>query len=219
MPQTDKLVTLLEKLITDADRLVKDSIHGAHRSRHIQDREGLRRWSNDLILFRSLAGGMIEPWGTRLTHDGRVILADDVEYPLSALKTIRDAIAQGLLTRYEDLIVADTFADITEQAGHLLSQGYFLAAGVILRAVLEERLRKLCSRHNIVLTKTRPTISDFNIALYNSTPPVFDKSMMFHVTALAAVGNDAAHNVPGLKREDVDRLALGIKDFLARFST
>ena len=219
MPQTDKLVVLLDKLIADAERLVGKVTSGSRASRAIEDPEGIRRWSNDLILFRSLAGDLIRPWSARLTHDGHVILADHVEHPLSALKTIRDAINQGLLTRYEDLVVADTFADLTEQAAHLLSQGYFLAAGVILRAVLEERLRKLCCRHSIVLAKDKPTINDYNQALYASTNPVYDKSMMLHITALAAVGNNAAHNAPELKREDVDRLATGVRDFLARYAT
>jgi hypothetical protein len=218
MPQTDKLVVLLDKLISDAESLVSKAVRGQY-SPEIRDSEGLRRWSNDLILFSSLAGNLIQPWSARLSHDGVVIHADKIERPLSALRTIRDAIAQGLLTRYEDLIVADTFADLTEQAAHLLSQGYFLAAGVILRAVLEERLRKLCDRCKITITKPRPTINDFNQALYTATPPVYDKSMMLHVTSLASLGNDAAHNSPGLKREDVDRLATGVREFLARFST
>jgi hypothetical protein len=55
--------------------------------------------------------------------------------------------------------------------------------------------------------------------LYKSSPPVYDKSMMLHVTAIAAIGNDAAHNSPNLKKEDVERLAKGVQDFLAKFST
>lgn len=218
MPNADKLNTLLDKLISDAEKLVAAS-QLKDGMQLIRDAEGLRRWSNELILYCSLVGDAIQPWRSRLFHNGHVILAREIEYPLSALRTIREAISQGLLTRYEDLIVAETFADLTEQASHLLSQGYFLAAGVILRAVLEERLRKLSERHEINLKKPRPTINDFNQALYTTAPPVYDKNMMLHITALAAIGNDAAHNAPGLKREDVERLAIGVRDFLARLST
>ena len=56
------------------------------------------------------------------------------------------------------------------------------------------------------------------MSLYKATPPVYNKSMMLHITAIAAIGNDAAHNKPALKDEDVERLAAGVEDFLARYS-
>jgi hypothetical protein len=58
-----------------------------------------------------------------------------------------------------------------------------------------------------------------NQALYTRTPPVYDKNMMQHVTSIAGVGNDCAHNDPKLVREDVERLMNGLRDFLVRFST
>jgi hypothetical protein len=39
---------------------------------------------------------------------------------------------------------------------------------------------------------------------------------MLHVTAMAAVGNDAAHNSPTLRREDVDRFLRDVREFLVR---
>jgi len=44
------------------------------------------------------------------------------------------------------------------------------------------------------------------MSLYKHDPPVYDKNMMLNVQALAGVGNDAAHNNPKLKQEDVKRL-------------
>ena len=107
---------------------------------------------------------------------------------------------EGLLVKYEDLIFAEAFADLYEQGQHLFSQGYFLAAGVVFRAVLEEHLRHLCERNECTPVKEKPTINDLNMALYKCDSPVYEKSVMLHVTALAAVGNDAAHNNPELKR-------------------
>jgi len=63
------------------------------------------------------------------------------------------------------------------------------------------------------------TINDYNQALYGQTPPVYDKSMMLNVQALASVGNDAAHNETGLSKDDVKRLMDGLLAFLARFGT
>jgi hypothetical protein len=215
MPQTSKLTFLLDKLIADGTALVKTRRGTVGE---IADHEGIRIWANELVLFKSLAGELVQPWSDRLQHNGKVILADYIEQPLSSLRTIKFAIEQGLLTRFEDLVIADTFADLNEQGAYLLEQGFFLAAGAIFRAVLEEKLRKLCIRHGCQPNKARPTISDYNQALYVASPPVYDKNMMLHVTSLAAVGNDAAHNDPKLKKEDVERFMKGLQDFLARYS-
>lgn len=219
MSQTSKLTFLLDKLIADGAALVESS--RSSRSGvllEIPNREGIRIWANELVLFKSLAGELVKPWNDRLQHNGHVIITGDMEYPLSALRTIKFAIEQGLLTRFEDLVIADTFADLSEQGAYLLEHGYFLAAGAIFRAVLEEKLRMLCIRNKCQPTKARPTITDYNQALYTASPPVYDKNMMLHVTSLAAIGNDAAHNDPKLNKQDVERLMKGLQDFLARHS-
>jgi hypothetical protein len=215
MQKNNQLSALLDKLIKDGEILL-NSCHGDREL--ISDRDGVRAWSNELILFVSLAGELVAPWKNRLHHDGMALVQSALYLPHSALKTIRYAMDEGLLVRYEDLVVAETFADLSQQASYLLSQGYFLAAGVIFRSILEERLRKMCARHGCTSNRASPTINDYNTALYTAQPPVYDKGMMQHITALASVGNDAAHNNPALKKEDVERLQRGLTDFLARFS-
>src|SRR5437762_6994930 len=105
MQKRDKLLVLLDKLIEDGNSLVKN----AGPLGRIFDEEKLRRWSNELILFKSLAGDLVKPWTHRLNHDGKVVLARYVEIPLSILRTIRFATDEGLLVRYEDLVNADVF--------------------------------------------------------------------------------------------------------------
>jgi len=217
MARTDKFLALLNKLIGDASAMIQTAMPVGHGFRQIQDREAIMRWSNELILFKSLAEELIAPWSARLRHTGEAIYTRDMEPQLSALKAIKFAIDEGLLTRFEDLVIADTIGDLTEQADYLLGQNFFLAAGVIYRAVLEERLRKLCERHSCLPTKPHSTLADLNQALYKAR--IYDKSMMLHVTALASDGNDAAHNKPGFTKEQVERLQSGVRDFFARFST
>ena len=60
---------------------------------------------------------------------------------LGSLKSIKESLDDGLLIRFEDIVYAEAFSDLVEQAEYLYEQGYFLASGVILRAVLEERLK------------------------------------------------------------------------------
>ena len=49
---------------------------------------------------------------------------------LGTLQAIEDAVEHGLLVRVEDLVRAEAFDGLLEQAEYLQSEGYFLAAGV-----------------------------------------------------------------------------------------
>ncbi len=72
--------------------------------------------------------------------------------------------------------------------------------------------------NNCQPTKQRPTINDYNTILYKAK--VDDKIMFKNVDSMAAIGNDAAHNNPDLKKEDVEseRLLRDLNSFLQRFS-
>jgi hypothetical protein len=148
-----------------------------------------------------------------LAKDGRNI-RDVALSHLGTMESLLEAIEGGLLRRVEDLITADAFGELLEQADELLGKGYALAAGVLGRAVLEEHLRKLCNRHNC-LPAGRPTINDLNASLYKSGR--VDKLTMQQVTAFATAGNHCAHNnEPPLPATDVRRFLDDVRDFLLR---
>jgi len=63
---------------------------------------------------------------------------------IGGLKSISDTLDKGYLLRIEDLIFADAFSNLIDQADYLFEQSYILAVGVIARAVLEEKLRNAC---------------------------------------------------------------------------
>lgn len=108
MNQPKKIVDLIERLIVHGQALLETDPYG----QHVKDRDGLRRWSNELILLRTIGGQMLAPWKGRLQHSGFVINLDDVREPLAALETIKYATENGLLVSYRDMIIAESFADI-----------------------------------------------------------------------------------------------------------
>ena len=83
----------------------------------------------------------------------------------------------------------------------------------IIRA-LEERLRKMFDRNGCTPVKKRPTTSDYNTELYKVE--VFDKITMKQVDSMAAIGNDAAHNNPDLKKDQVERFKNDLLSFLQK---
>jgi hypothetical protein len=128
------------------------------------------------------------------------------------MMAIRDAIDADMLLTVEQLVVAETFDDLLEQAEYLLSKTYFLPAGVLGRAVLEEHLRKWCQRAACFPSKPKPTMSDFYGELHKGRH--FTTLVLKQIEAMAAVGNEAAHSKPTLKREDVERMLRDLRGFL-----
>ena len=157
-------------------------------------------------------GKLAEPWQQVFAvNDNSIKHAKQMLGTLEAIKSV--VAAEGLVT-VEDLVMAEAFADLLEQADYLLSENYALAAGVIGRAVLEEHLRKLCGHASLVPTKPKPTLNDWKQELQKASK--LNKIEVTHVDAMATVGNEAAHNKPGLKGEDVERMLRDVREFLVR---
>jgi hypothetical protein len=134
----------------------------------------------------------------------------------STLVTIAKALKTGRLATVEEVVSAEVLGDLLEHAEELLKAKYNLAAAIILRAVLEERLRKLCASNNCLPTAQRPTIENFKQSLYAAQ--VIDKIVVKDIDWMAGVGNAAAHHLPEYKDEDVPQLYQRVTTFLTRFS-
>lgn len=131
------------------------------------------------------------------------------------LRAILNAIDKGRLTNIEEQIAVDVLADLVEHAEVLIKGGFMLAAAVVLRAVLEERLRKLCEVNSISISVAKPTIETFKNALYDAN--VLDKVKMKKVDWMASVGNAAAHNKSEFDPKDVSILYHDTIAFLDQF--
>ncbi len=150
------------------------------------------------------------------------IPASRAERMLGAARSIKEAIDKGRLVTIEDEVTSEVLGDLMDQASALFKGGYCLACCVVLRAVLEERLRKLCQNRGCNPTQPRPGIDDYNQALYarGKTLPSTDyqKTDMIWVQSIASIGNDAAHNKRLIANEDAERMTRDVVSFLAKFS-
>lgn len=142
---------------------------------------------------------------------------DEHFYKISGvLDAIAKAIANGRLSTIEEVISAEILGDLLEHAEVLINAKYYLAGAIILRAVLEERLRKLCESNNCMPTSLRPTIESFKQSLQAAM--VVDKIGIKDIDWMAGIGNAAAHKTPEYKDEDVQPFYQHVTAFLARFS-
>lgn len=178
------------------------------------DLKAFAKWQAGCANLIRVLGAIAEPWkGIFSLLDNRVTIAIGM---MGALEAIQEAAQHGLLVKVEDLTRAEAFEGLLEQAEYLDGEGYFLAAGVLGRAVLESHLRKWCEVTKCLPSKPKPTINDFNASLYRDKH--INKMEMKHIEAMATIGNSAAHNDPMLTKEDAERLLRDVRDLLIKHS-
>jgi hypothetical protein len=139
-----------------------------------------------------------------------------------ALKLLRQSVASGYLVSIQELLHADLFSDFLEMAEHLLVEGYKDPAAVLIGGVLEEHLRKLCSKNSITLEYTdskgilHPKKSEtMNTDLASNN--VYSKLDQKNVTAWLDLRNKAAHSLYGeYTTQQVELLLQSIRDFITR---
>ena len=106
------------------------------------------------------------------------------------VKSAKDDYETETLFDLKELITADLFDDFLEQAEILLTAKYHQPAAVIIGAVLEDGLRKLCENNNITLL-AKPKIDSMNVDLAKEN--VYTKLTQKNITAHADLRNNAAH--------------------------
>lgn len=97
---------------------------------------------------------------------------------------------QGHLFKLRELIEAEVFSDLLDQAEALLSAGYFAPAAVVSGAVLEDGLRRLATRSNVTVPDP-PKLDRVNAELAKAG--IYSKLVQKRLTAIADIRNSAAH--------------------------
>ncbi len=127
------------------------------------------------------------------------------------LEAARADYLQGFMTDHKLLISAEVFSDLLVQAEVLLDHDYKDAAAVIIRAVLEDGIRRLCEAHKIEAGK-RDTLQQLNEKLYKEH--AYTALVHKEIIAKAEIGNCAAHGrFDQYKKDDV----AAFLEFVLRF--
>ena len=134
---------------------------------------------------------------------------------LGVLESAYDDFNSGLLEDTKAMITAEVFTDFIEQAEYLLSEGYKMPAAVLMRGVLEDSLRTLCKKAQIVLSE-KSKLDRMNTELVKAE--IYNKNVQKQVTAWAGIGNSAAHiKIDVFSETDVKNMISGIISFNSTF--
>ncbi|TGL69751.1 DUF4145 domain-containing protein [Leptospira kmetyi] len=178
------------------------------------DLEKFTKWKANCLVLMKFLGSEAKPWENMIKSEYNNLKTNAIIMK-GALSSILESIENGLLHKIEDLIFAEAFSNLLEQAEYLFSQGYYVATGVLCRAVIEEKLRNYSSQNNISINKINPTLNDYNSELYKAK--LYDKILFKNIDHLTAIGNTAAHNQP-LEKNDVDDLLKGTISLLGKLA-
>lgn len=127
----------------------------------------------------------------------------------------------GLMVNIRSLVQADIFADFLEMGEYLLNEGYKDAAAVIIGAVLEDSLKKLCEKNEISTVKNNGkslTIDPLNSALAKAE--IYTKLNQKQITTWAHIRNKAAHGEYGeYDKTQVEMMLLFVQGFAEQYLT
>ncbi|WP_017453348.1 DUF4145 domain-containing protein [Herbaspirillum rubrisubalbicans] len=130
----------------------------------------------------------------------------------SVLKAAKSDFEGGYLLEVRVLVQAELFSDELDMAQELLASGYHAAAAVGARIVLESAIKELCNRESIPLQK----LDKMNADLVKAGRYTTVQQKM--VTALAAIGNSAAHGkTEEYSSDQVADMIKGVRKFLSDF--
>jgi hypothetical protein len=131
-----------------------------------------------------------------------------------AVLALRDAVDTGLLVHLEAIVRANVYDDLLLQADELLKARYDVAAMVLVGAVLEQHLQKLCIGRSLSWNGAG-SLSKYNDLLREV---LYDVATWRRLQAIADLRNHAAHGETTLvKVEDVADARKYVMRFLSDY--
>jgi len=213
----DKLEDHFHRLINEGDTILKkygwsNGVRGSHPS----DLE-YNKWYSSA---KNLIGKACSEQGIhyKQIEDIYTLNKGNSYYMPGCLGVLESAYEDFKLDLLEDtkaIITAEVFTDFIEQAEYLLSENYKLPAAVLMRGVLEDSLRTLCKKAQIVLSD-KPKLDWMNTELIKAR--IYNTNVQKQVTAWAGIGNSAAHmKIDEFSETDIKNMISGIISFNATF--
>lgn len=140
------------------------------------------------------------------------VMFSPVKKGLGVLAAAKEDYEHGYLTNIRDLVAAEIFTDLLQQADELLDAGYEGPAAVLAGAVLEDELRKLCNGRSITVPD-KPKLDFMNSQLAKSG--AYNKLTQKRLTAIADIRNSAAHGKwDEFTHDDVSDMIRWVTSFL-----
>lgn len=219
MDLTVKIEQKFKKLLEEGHRLLEKGGWDGKGMKHFpSDREYLRFKTGVANLIR-LCFGKDSDHYREVLHINKQ--EEETNYPalfpqyMGILEAAYQDFSDGFLDDLRRLVRADLHSDFLEQAETLFEQGYHIAAACLTGAVLEDSLRKLCVKNEIIIPG-KSAIGKHNDFLKKAG--VYDNYYHKQIEAYAVVRNNADHaHYDDVKKEQVSEMINWVKRFDAEY--
>lgn len=211
LQRLDELLTIGEKVLSsrqDEHGFVDDKV----------DTQLANQWatSTQSLLARTF-GEQSSYFNNFLSATQKYVSYSPAVKGMGILRAAKDDFEHGYLFNVRGLIEAEVFDDFLEQAEHLFASGYFQPAAVVAGCVLEDALRRLCSKRGVIIPD-HATIEPMNTELVRNG--VYNKLVQKKITALADLRNKAAHGRwKEFSDKDVEEMLRQVRTFLSDIFT
>lgn len=206
----DEMLSLGEKVMA-----TRKSPSPGHITSDFVDVQAANQWfTSSLSLIGRCIGNDSEHYQAMKRQFTNYPKWPNVEQAFGILKAARDDLANGGLFQIRSLVEAEVFDDFLEQGQALLKAGYKGPAAVVIGAVLEDGLRRLCSKNSIALSD-KPKLDFMNAELAKAG--VYNVLTQKKIMALAGIRNDAAHGKwDSFSPTDVEGMLQWTSDFMQK---
>jgi hypothetical protein len=212
----ERLKERFESLLKEGEGTLRRNSWPGDQYRHPEQVDYIRFRTEALNLIRRACGENSDHYRElRKIADDSSISLNSYYYRdcFAILQAASRDYASGMLFDVRSLVAAELFVDFLDQAKHLLENGFHVPAASLAGAVLEDGLRKLCTKHSIPIPdKTK--IDSLNADLARAG--VYSKLVQKNITAYADIRNNADHGrFDQFKRDDVESMIAWTNRFLA----
>jgi hypothetical protein len=215
-----KIRNRFEELLAEAERLAAISSRISNQSYDI-DFAALQVNTQSLLQLLTTRRSQLK----QLADEVRKLSPYQIEYLLGLLRGIKNDYESGMLDTLISMVEADVAGDYLGQAERLLREGKsgnydHVPATVLLGAILEDALRRLCQRQStpipIKIGKSHKKVSTMIDDLKKAG--VYNELKAKQLRAWADIRNAAAHGEFGnFTRSDTEQMLAGVQQFLADY--
>lgn len=141
-------------------------------------------------------------WGEIIVSPTSVITK--FEQQLNIIKSLKERFNSSLYD-IKQLLQANIFDSELESASELCKKGFYRAAGAVCGVVVEKHLSQVAISHNLIMSKKKPTINDYNDMLKNNN--VIDTATFRRIQLMGDLRNLCDHNkTKEPQKEDIEEL-------------
>lgn len=169
-------------------------------------------WKTNTEQLIILATGKDSVYHKNFIKDVKNGYGSHVDFGIGILRALKEDLDLGYLTNVQNLVIAEIFEDFLSMSEYLLEQGYYIPAASLVGSVLEDSMRKLCDKNNIVYPK-ETKINNLNADLAKAG--VYNALVAKEIIAKADIRNNADHgHYDKFNEQDVKNMVEWVRKFM-----